>query len=527
MNKNYLTQVVILFLLTIGILLGLSTLKSTDINFTTKEIDILGSLRDAPANEEQPGDYNEEQPLAGSDSTLAEDPTAVTGEEAQENVESTIAAPDSVGHTAGKVPAAAADSTFARIDVSNVKRKAGDITLIEDYTAAQAGLKNLKAAIDGTQQRPVRIAFLGDSFTEADIMTQNIRQLLQDEYGGCGVGYMPMYSDCPGFRHSVSHVCNGWETHSVISKPEYSKTSLTLQMHRPQDSIKTSTRFKGVNKLRHLDHWDVSRIGFIADRGGIISVKTDSGSHSYDVAPDAKAQFIVIPESTKSLEIRCDNRDIAFWGAWLDGRNGIAVDNISVRGYSGTTIPSIPAERLRQLNEAIPYDLVVLQYGLNSMNKNVTDYAYYTTHLVKMVSHLRAAFPSTDIVIMGISDRCQNTNGAIQTMKAVYALREAQRKAAIETGCHFWDCCEAMTTLGGMAAFVEKKWANKDYTHISRSGGAQVAEEFVKALKYALEQEEVAAGPQMEEEVAEQKPLPVATAQDGSVTTQDETVINE
>ena len=152
MNKNYLTQVVILFLLTIGILLGLSTLKSTDINFTTKEIDILGSLRDAPANEELPGDDNEEQPLAGSDSTLAKDPTAVTGEEAQTDVESTIAAPDSVGHTAGKVPAAAADSIFARIDVSNVKRKAGDITLIEDYTAAQAGLKNLKAAIDGNEQ---------------------------------------------------------------------------------------------------------------------------------------------------------------------------------------------------------------------------------------------------------------------------------------------------------------------------------------------------------------------------------------
>jgi len=510
MNKNYLTQVVILFLLTIGILLGLSTLKSTDINFTTKEIDILGSLRDAPANEEIP---EEEQPATGS---LAEAPTAVADEETPAVVENaTAAVADSIG--AGGVPSATTDSTFARIDVSNVKRKAGDITLIEDYTAAQAGLKNLKAAIDGTQQRPVRIAFLGDSFTEADIMTQNIRQLLQDEYGGCGVGYMPMYSDCPGFRHSVSHVCNGWETHSVISKPEYSKTSLTLQMHRPQDSIKTSTRFKGVNKLRHLDHWDVSRIGFIADRGGIISVKTDSGSHSYNVAPDAKAQFIVIPESTKSLEIRCDNRDIAFWGAWLDGRNGIAVDNISVRGYSGTTIPSIPAERLRQLNEAIPYDLVVLQYGLNSMNKNVTDYAYYTTHLVKMVSHLRAAFPSTDIVIMGISDRCQNTNGAIQTMKAVYALREAQRKAAIETGCHFWDCCEAMTTLGGMAAFVEKKWANKDYTHISRSGGAQVAEEFVKALKYALEQE---SGTEIEETASEPELFPATE-------TQNEAAINE
>ncbi len=515
MNKNYLTQVVILFLLTIGILLGLSTLKPTDISFTTKEIDVLSSLREAPSNEEMTGDEREGQATA----IPAKDSTAVTGEEILPGVENAATVADSIAHKADGVPTTIPDSTFTRIDVSSVPRKAGDITLIEDYTTAQAGLRNLKAAI-GTRQRPVRIAVLGDSFTEADIMTQNIRQLLQDEYGGCGVGYMPMYSDCPGFRHSVSHVCKGWETHSVISKPEYKYTSLMLQMHRPQDSIKTSSRFKGVSKLRHLDHWNVSKIGFIAENGGVISVKTDSGSHSYDVNPDTKAQFIVIPETTQSLEIKCDRHDIAFWGAWLDGHKGIAVDNISVRGYSGTTIPSIPVERMRQLNEAIPYDIIVLQYGLNSMNKNVTDYAYYTVHLVKMVNHLRAAFPSTDIVIMGISDRCQNINGTIQTMKAVYALREAQRKAAIETGCHFWDCCEAMKTLGGMAAFVDKKWANKDYTHISRSGGAQVAEEFVKALKYALgQEEEEAAKPEMENEKTGQEILPAET--------QNATVINE
>jgi hypothetical protein len=131
--------------------------------------------------------------------------------------------------------------------------------------------------------------------------------------------------------------------------------------------------------------------------------------------------------------------------------------------------------------------MIILQYGLNTMVRNVTDYSYFTKHLVNVVNHLRTAFPNTDILIMGISDRCQNVGGTKQTMKAVYALSQAQRDAAIEAGCHFWDCCEAMKTLGGMATFVDNRWANKDYTHINRAGGARVAEEFIKAMKYALE----------------------------------------
>lgn len=491
MNNNHLTQVVILFLLTIGILLGLSTLKPTDINFTTKEMDLLSSLRNEPITKDS---YEEELQTTTheTDNSIENEGNLFTAKDesiSNEEIVTPQAASNSYPISIDSATLAILSDSTTVLPKIDVPRKASDITLIEDYTIEQLGLKNLETVIKSfnTLQRPIRIAVLGDSFTEADIMTQNIRQLLQDAYGGCGVGYMPMYSDCPGFRHSISHVCDGWETHSVITKPEYKSTSLTLQVHRPQDSIQTYTRYKGVKKYRHLDSWNVSKIGFVANKRANITVKTDSGRHSFVATPDNKAQFIVIPETTHSLEIRCNQHGVAFWGAWLDGNKGFAVDNISVRGYSGTTIPTIPVERLKQLNENIPYDLIILQYGLNCMAKHIMDYSYHTAQLVKAINHLRSALPNTDIVIMGISDRCQNINGIIQTMKAVYPLRQAQRNAAIKTQCHFWDCCEAMKTLGGMEAFVNKKWANKDYTHISRVGGSHLAEEFIKALMYALE----------------------------------------
>ena len=56
-----------------------------------------------------------------------------------------------------------------------------------------------------------------------------------------------------------------------------------------------------------------------------------------------------------------------------------------------------------------------------------------------------------------------------------------------------------MRRLGGMASFVEKGWAGKDYTHIGYGGGRQVARELYHALlwdvhrrqEYRLRQEEL------------------------------------
>ena len=43
-------------------------------------------------------------------------------------------------------------------------------------------------------KRPVRIAYFGDSFIEADIFTADLRERFQSEFGGCGVGYVPITS---------------------------------------------------------------------------------------------------------------------------------------------------------------------------------------------------------------------------------------------------------------------------------------------------------------------------------------------
>lgn len=465
MNKNYLSQVVWLVILTVGILLFLSTLPSYEINFTTKQIDLLSDLRTNDSKQENITPEDDAQP------TVFQDSITIT-------IDSVVAIAD----TTDTIQVLSAEQ------IAQVKHREGDITLIEDYSVTQDGIEHLAEALENCNNlgRPVRIAFLGDSFIEADIFTQNVRQALQDLYGGCGVGYMAMHSDFPGFRRSITQSSNGWTTHNVIKDCRYSLTSLPLQMHMASDKGAT-TRYKGVSKLRHIDSWKQSKVVFIAQDSAVLTLKTDSTIHTYDIAPSDVAQCITLNETTSSLEVKCNSPKIALWGCWLDDTQGIAIDNISMRGYSGTTFAAIPAKRLEELQDKIPYDMIVLQYGLNRMTTTITNYDAYTAQLKSTIAHLRASFPNTSILIMGIGDRCQNENGEMKTLQAVYGMRKAQRNAAIATGCLFWDTLEAMKSIGGMPAFVANKWGNKDYTHINHAGGAPLSDEFVKALRYALE----------------------------------------
>ena len=478
MKKNVLSQVVWLLILTLVILFALSLLPPLTIgNFTTKHIDLLSDIRNKSTSSVDSSEYAYIEEV---DSLFISDNQYV------EKVQDVTLSTDTFTVSVDSVPPLTPEH------VKSIPRKYGDITLIEDYSVYNNGMAHILHAIRhrNTLQRPVRIGVLGDSFIEADILTQNIREELQDLYGGRGVGYMAMHCDFPGFRRSIRQTDKGWETHNVITDTEFANTSLPLQLHRPNG--KAFVRFQGVNKLKHINDWYSSKIVFIAEQPTGIVLKTDSSQYSYDILPDPKAQIIELQETTSSFEIRCDSTaDLAVWGAWLDDLQGVAVDNISMRGYSGTSIPRIPTQRLQELNEMIPYDMIILQFGLNRITSSILHYKTYTNELVQMVDHLRNALPECDILILGIGDRCQNEDGEIKTIEAVYGMRNAQRNAAIQSRCLFWDTCEAMKSLGGMPLFVENKWANKDYTHINHAGGKPLAALFVKAMKYVIDNDTI------------------------------------
>lgn len=92
------------------------------------------------------------------------------------------------------------------------------MTCIEDYSdSTLRGMTPFYRALDelAAKPRPVRIAYFGDSFIEADILTADLRAMLQGRYGGCGVGFVTITSPVNGYRPTVRHSFGGWQSHSV------------------------------------------------------------------------------------------------------------------------------------------------------------------------------------------------------------------------------------------------------------------------------------------------------------------------
>ena len=371
-------------------------------------------------------------------------------------------------------------------------RRAGDVILFEDYSVGQTGLSHLLSALCGrdTLGRPVRIAFLGDSFIEADIFTQDVRSLLQSRYGGCGVGYLAMHSDFPGFRRSVVQSDAGWEVHSVLKPADVDWGIMTLhqQYFVPLEGAKGL--YRGTTRIERADSWNLSRFVFVAHNDCSVQLKiADSDWQTFPIEGSPEIQTLEMPGNTNLFQVRMGAvPGFAAIGVWLDDTGGVAVDNISTRGYSGLSLASLSQSRSRQMNHAVPYDAIVLQYGLNVMTPEILRYDSYARRMVAVIKHLQACYPQTDIILMGVGDRSRKVNGSFTTMQAAVALSRAQRMAARSAGIVFWDTFEAMGGQNGMLDYVAKKQANKDYTHINHKGGKRLAEEFVKSLEYLVNQ---------------------------------------
>ncbi len=363
------------------------------------------------------------------------------------------------------------------------------VTLFEDFSAEGTGLSHLLSALQcDTLDRPVRIAFLGDSFIEADIFTQDVRAQLQALYGGRGVGYVSMHSEFPGFRRSVVQSGSGWKTYTIL-KPkamDWSVMTLHQQYFVPLSGAKAT--YKGTTRVERAERWNSSRFVFLAQQDCAVSMKTDSSDwQRFAVTGSPKLQSLSLPGETSSFSVRVDSMSsFVAVGVWLDDERGIAVDNVSTRGYAGLSLASISSSRSRQVDELLHYDAIVLQYGLNIITPEIHNYEAYARRMVRAIQHLQQCFPHTDIILMGVGDRCQKINGNITTMPAILGLVKAQRMAARTAGVVFWDTFQAMGGQNGILDYVAHQEANKDYTHINHKGGKRLATEFVKSLQYEM-----------------------------------------
>lgn len=175
-KENYFARLLILLFATLLAGISLYWLPETIGGYKFKKTDFLSDIRIKPAG-------------LSLDSLMKQFEEQDTIPQIQEKQDSLVCEP-----IMDSTKLALRDSLYRTVYASKEADSTG--VQIEDFSTGRVGLVRFFSALNNIREleRPVRIAFLGDSFIEGDIVVADLRAAFQEQFGGNGVGFVPVYS---------------------------------------------------------------------------------------------------------------------------------------------------------------------------------------------------------------------------------------------------------------------------------------------------------------------------------------------
>ena len=454
------------------------------------------------------------------------------------NILSDIQKLDDEGNVVAEVNADKADGIeVAKFDSAAVKVQKPvyidsipeGMTGIEDFAEGDSReMDKFYEALSHSHERPVRIAYYGDSYIEGDILTENLRDYLQSKYGGCGVGFVDIYNMTSGFRKTVWTKSRGWLDHNAndLKSKKFNKSLQGINGRYFIPTSQASLEMKGSSFGSHLDTMQTATVYFtpgnglelsasingeelkniylngamlqthdevryvtekVVKGGGVDSLGNEIPGDSVTVTHEVHETMA--EQSTNGLahktlrgrigrfSLMAKNGNASrFYGVALEGNTGIVLDNFSMRASNGWYLADIPQSTLADFAKVRPYDLIIIHFGLNVANNKQKNYSGYTKRMSTAIQHIRRHNPNASILVIGVGDREErDVSGNMHTMTGIRELISYQRKMAADNKVAFWNLYEAMGGDGSLALMVTHKQANLDYTHINFAGGRKLA----------------------------------------------------
>jgi len=330
-------------------------------------------------------------------------------------------------------------------------------------------------SLENDPGQKVRIAYYGDSMTDGDLITQDLREHFQDRFGGGGVGFVPITSESAKSRASIVHqFSSDWKKISFVTdfRPKNS-FGLSGNVFFITDSAGSAwLKIKPTAYKKHNSRLDQITLyyGKSKNRSGTVNQQpliADSLLNSISLSPKG---------NIADLQFR-HAAEIPFYGVSLDKPAGLHLDNFSSRGNSGLPFSLFDTQLMNDFDKTLHYDLIILHFGANVLSYGKKDYSWYGNSMTKVVNHLKECFPNTDILIISTADKASKIEGKMQTDPAVVHLLEAQRNYAMDTQSGFLNLYDLMGGENSMVSWAdgEPTMANKDYIHFNSRGAEKIA----------------------------------------------------
>jgi len=356
----------------------------------------------------------------------------------------------------------------------------------------------------------VHIIHYGDSQLEEDRISSTIREDLQTEFGGGGPGMLPAVLNIPSQTTSVWN--NGDLTRFLLFGPEEDRAD-----HRRYGPLAQVSKLEGSavigikkradkdDKFAHVGGYGIIRV--LASKRGRLKARVAYEStvieNEGQENEKRKKKFVDAPAPTdeKFNKLRVftwklpDTTSYAkvylsgnaeIYSVSVDGPYGVAVDNVAMRGSSGTVFSRMDQELLAESYKVMNARLIIMEYGGNlvpSINKNNIE--YNRNLIAKQIQTIQKANPDADILFIGPADMARQINGKMRSYPGLLLTIEALREVALENGAAYWDMYRVMGGEGSMRKWVKQSpaLAGADYIHFSRRGAAYMGELFCNALR--------------------------------------------
>lgn len=355
----------------------------------------------------------------------------------------------------------------------------------ENYAAWDAFF----AALDSTGNRHMRILHYGDSQLEGDRMTSTLRRYLQQKFGGTGVGLVPLHQTVGAFTigQSISPVP---ARHLAYGPAELrgnnGRYGVMAQVAHLSGGTTNASFFPRAPKDSLDSHRYFTRLTVVAGNNSS-AITAHCAGQSRTLAPTqgtGRLRFTLPDSTTKAALSLSGSGDI--YGVMLDSETGVAVDNIPMRGCSGTMFTNINAAQLADFYRKENVRLIILQYGGNSVPylKGEKSIETYAGQIARQIKHIRTQAPQAAVLFIGPSDMSTRIKGKMQTYPALPNIIAALKKAVHSEGAAYWDMYEVMGGHNSMAAWVKAQppLAGNDHIHFTRLGAERVGELLSRSL---------------------------------------------
>ena len=350
------------------------------------------------------------------------------------------------------------------------------------------------AALDNTNEKPIRILHYGDSQIEIDRITSDLRQSFMNKWGGFGVGLVPAVQTIP--TSAISQDCDAELTRYMVYGPaemrsESSHYGVLGQTALIDGSATFSFRNIGMSK-QCTKRFNTITI-LVDEIESALTISISLGDYKVTKTANTGDNRIVfaLPAAVTQATVTVTGKGL-IQAFLLDGDgSGIQYDNAAMRGCSGTIFTSINRSSLSSYFNYYQVPLIIMQFGGNVVpylktEKQITDYCL---SIERQLRYLRQVSPHSKILFIGPSDMSTSIGGHMKTYPMLNSLVESLRQTCLTNDVAFWSLYHAMGGENSMAQWVKNTpaYAGSDYVHFTPAGATHTAEMLYEAIDVAYQ----------------------------------------